>query len=651
MAGDVATALQVTIGVLVAVLLLPYLLLRRDQGLSPFAALWRTLALGAAAWTALGFLLAAASSVELATIGLIFAFAVGLAAYMRRRRGSLALQTQRRTQQTAKLLDALDPEGEHSFLSLATDAMRQLGAWLGRALRSFVQADVLLTCLAVAVIAARQFAPLLAQAAPGTPEGYVQLLATKDVALNLGLYQSGVYPIAVPVLAALIATTFFFDPLNVLRFLGPLVALLLPLAGGFLAMEIADSGWAVFATVALIGFSVFPAIGPGSVTTWHPLALHFAAMFILAELAFSLRALRRESPTDASLAGVAGFVAVMAQPLAWPYAIGSAILLCVPWLRGHRMALRLIGRILLGSLIGLVPVAIGLVGHHAINALLMAPQALPSQAVPIWLSGWSGLALLLLAGAIAAVAALMRWQSLGDDAPLYLGIGLLLACLGVAGALPLQGVWRTPLVLGDYLGLLAVPLVVGYAFSLVANRLAYPSAAQGLAALAIAACLAVGVLPPQSLARYEVPGSEQVLQQISGSFEAYQWTVISPTEQYSELLGKGWHVELTQFLAKLPLSVARDARLKPYAWPHLAILTSDTFLYVPRVTADGVRPTAADLKLPVPQSLLAAENVGPAGAVLDAHAYAWAMAYHHAHPATSSIYYRNPELLVLWIRQ
>ncbi len=647
----VGAALQVLVGLAVAFGVLPYVLLRRDPALSPFVRFWRALVLGSGAWLAGGFLLAAAASIELATVGLLVAFAIGLAAYLRSRQGSLAKQKAARDEQAAKMLDAMDPESQHSLASLALDAARQILPWLRHALTKLAKAENLLAFLVLALIALRQFPPLLAQSAPGTPEGYVQLLAAKTLALNMGLYSQGVFPVGVPLIAALMSTSFFLDPLNILRFLGPAVAVLLPLAAGLLALEVADSPWAVFTAAALTGLTVLPALGIGTVTVWHPLALHLGTLYLLVELAFCLRALQRSSPSAVPIAAVAGFAAVMSQPYLWPFAAGLPILLGLPWLRSRQIAARAMLAAFAGSTVALLPVAIGLLGHHPPAAILMAAPALPGAPPPEWLSGPGGVALLLAVGLVLSAVSLWRWRTLRDDAPLYLGIGLVLLAFGGACLLPLPGTLGSVLSLGDLPGLVALPLLSGIALSLVANRSQYPAAAQGLALLLAAGGIVAGFAPAQPLTRYEVPGSEAVLQKISGFLEAYQWTVISPTEQYSELLGKGWHVELVDFLAKVPLAVARKASLRPAAWPGLPILTSDTFLYVPLVTSDGIRPTTADRAAPLPTSLSAAENLGPAGAVLDAHAYAWAMAYHKAHPSSSSFYYRSPGLLVLWIRQ
>ena len=647
----VGTALQVAVGLALAFGVLPYVLVRRDPALSPLVRFWRAMVLGSGAWLAGGFVLAAASSIELATVALLVAFAIALATYLRSHQGNLAKQKAARDEQTAKMLDAMDPDSQHSLASLALDATRHILPWLRHSLAQLTKAENLLAFLALALIALRQFPPLLAQSAPASPDGYVQLLAAKTLALNMGLYSQGVFPVGAPLIAALTATSFFFDVLNVLRFLGPLVAVLLPFAAGLLALEVADSPLAIFTATTLTGLTVLPALGIGAVTVWYPLSLHLGALYLLVELAFALRALQRSEPSAVPIAAVAGFAAVMSQPYLWPFAAGLPLLLGVPWLRRRRIAARVLAAAIAGSTLALLPVAIGLLGHHPPAAILMAAPALPGAPPPPWLSGYSGVTLLLVLGAVISAGSLWRWRPLRDDAPLYLGIGLVLLGLGAACLAPLSAGLSAALTLGDLPGLVAVPLLTGVALALVANRDRYPSAAQGLAVLLTAAGIATGFAPAQLLARYEVPGSEAVLQKISGFLQAYQWTVISPTEQYSELLGKGWHVELVQFLAKVPIAVARDSRLRPATWPGLPIGTTDTFLYVPLSTADGIRPTVADRAAPLPTSLGAAENQGPAGAVLDAHAYAWAMAYHKAHPSSSSFYYRSADLLVLWIRQ
>jgi len=648
--GSLGVMAQVSIGLLVAFLVLPFLLLRQDRRESPLLRALRAVVLALAAVFAVGFLLAVTSSVELATMGLVLGFTLVAAGWARRRQGDLERQRAARAQQTAKVLDAMDPGSEHSFATLALDALRHLWPWVVRTARRLGRAENFLSLVALGVIAWQQVPGLLGQAAPGTPDGYVQLLASKTIALNMGVYQTGTYPIGVPLVAALVATGFFFDPLNVLRFLGPLLALALPLAGALLALEIADSGWAAFTALALGGLSALPAIGQGTLEAWNPLSLHLAALMLLSGAAFTVRALRRDTARDGLWAGAAFFAATVAQPLAWPYAALLSLALGLPWL-GRRPALRQAAFGLLGASLGLLPVAIGLLGGHAVSQSLLAPPPLPTAATPGWLAGGAGGALLLAAGLALTLPSIGRWRRLSDDAPLYLGLGLTVLALGALSLAPPGAPWGVTLTQGDFAGLIGLPILVGFTFSLVANRLQYPAAAQGLAMLLAVGGIASGAATAQPLARYEVQGSESTLQNITEAYQAYQWTVVSPTEQYSELLGKGWHVELTTFLAQLPQTVAADGRLAPAQWPRLPILSPDVFLFAPRVTADGLRPQPGDLGRPVPASLSAAENMGRDGAVLDAHAYAWAMAFLKAHPRSASVYFENPDLLVLHIHQ
>ncbi len=648
MSGAAGAALQVTIGLATALALLPYILLPRLPQGPPLTALWRLLTAGAAIWLALGLLLALLSSIELATIGLALTLMIVAARYLHRRRLSQPQLQAARDERTASALDAMDPDTEHSFLSLTRDALARWARALRLAGLRLRRPENLVVLVVLVIVVWREFPAALGQVVPATPDGYEQLLAAKQIALNMGIYTTGAYPLGVPILAALLSTSFFFDPLNVLRFLGPLLALLQPLAAAALAAEIAESTWAAAVALTLVALTALPALGGGSLDAWYPLSAHAALVFLLAQGAFLVRSLRRGIPQDAWLACTAGFVAVLFEPLAWPYAALLAVGLGLPWIGRRRAGVRAALLALLGATVGFAPFAAALLTGHAPAATLLSSPAVSSSAVPGWLTGTGGLVVLAGSGLLMLLTALRAWRY--DDGPLFLGFGICMVAFAAEALLPIPPPLSVTLGVGGYVGFLAVPVLVGWLFSFAANQPQESRAAQGLAILLGAGALASGLMPVQATTRYEVPGSGVVTGRIETAYEAYQWTAISPTEQYSELLGKGWHVELRSFLRTVPLADAKNPRMLPRNWP-LQILSPDTFLYVPRITTDGLRPARADLAKSVPDSLAAAENLGPDGRVADAHAYAWAMAFLSAHPQSASVFFRGPDLLVLRIHQ
>ncbi len=652
-AGAVLPFAQVTLGLLIWFVAIPLWQWPR-KGLPVLDKVLYAFTTGVALWLGLGYLLAASASVELATLVLLLAVLVAVRSYLRWRRntqaGRNAAERQRRTERTAQLLDAMDPESPHSFAAiLGQDRRRALEA-LRTFLPRYLRPYNVLSAAAVLVILVQGIASVSHQYAPAPPDGLTQLLAAKTLALNMGIYSMGTYPLGLPLITAILSTVFFSDSLQILRFFGPWISVLLPLAAALCAGAIADSGWAGFSALALTGLTYWPALGIGTGDVWVPLTAHLATAFVVLALAFSLRFLRRHEVLDAWAAGAAVFAAVLSQPLVAPLTILLPFLLSLPSLRRFTRSWLLPATTAAASLIGLVPLLAGVATGHPWLQPLIEPLSGAAPQVPTWLTGPFAVGLLGAAGIAAGLTALRASDQPSSDAPLFGGIALVLLALAPDALLPLPALWNSLLQFGDVIGYIALPLLIGWLVALVEAHSAYPRAAAGLALLIVFGSLVGAARPGQSLQPDALPGAAEAVTRIADSFQAYAWTVVSPVDQYSEVLGKGWHVELVTFLRKVPITEARTPAFRLDSWSPLRIETPDTFLFVPLRAESGLRPDPQDAGLPLPATGSAAYT-GQAGLIVDAHAAAWAQAFLQSHPGTAHVYLRTRDLLVLWIHQ
>jgi hypothetical protein len=623
-------------------------------GAPPLERVLYALVTSAGLWLGLGYLLALVSSIELATLMLLLAVVVAMRTYVRTRRDAHGQkaeeQRQRRAERTAQLLDAMDPGARHSLAAIVRQEVQSLLATLRTALVRAARPYNVLSVAAILAILSQSIASVSHQYAPATPDGLTQLLAEKTLALNMGIYSLGTYPVGLPLIVAVVSTVFFSDPLQILRFIGPWISILLPLSAALCAGAMADSGWAGFSALVLTGLTFWPAIGFGSGNVWLPLSTHLATAFVVLSLAFSVRFLRRQENLDIWAAASAAFAAAITQPLVAPLTILLPLLLTLPSITHTPRTWALPAMTAAASLVGLLPLLAGVATGHPLVQTLIVPLAGPGGQVPAGLSG--PFAEAGLGGAAIAIG----WTALririhpSGDASLFGGVALVIAGLVLATVLPLPVLWRDVLQFGDVVGSLAVPLMLGWGFSLVEEHSGYPRAAAGLTLVLVAGSIIGAARPGQSLPLDATPGAAQAVTRIADNFPAYAWTAVSPVDQYSVVLGKGWHVELVTFLRKVPLAEARDSAFRLDRWRPLRIETPDTFLFVPLREQSGERPTAQDLLHPLPPENSLAYT-GRAGLIVDAHAAAWAKAFLQSHPREAHVYWRTQDLLVLWIHQ
>lgn len=652
-AAVVLSFAQVTLGLLIWFVAVPLWQWPR-RGRSTLEKIFYSFTISVCVWLGLGYLLAMTSSVELATLLLLLAGLIAAHSYRSWRKdlrgGRQQERRERRTERTARLLDAMDPDSQHSFVAVVRqDAHSALAA--GKlALKRYLQPYNVLSAVAVAAILAQGIASVGGQYAPATPDGFTELLAAKTLTLNMGAYSLGTYPMGLPLMTAILSTVFFSDPMQILRFFGPWTALLVPLAAALCALAVADSGWASLAALVLTGLTFAPALGGGTGDVWVPLTLHLAAAFILLSVAFSVRFLRRQEMPDAWAAAAAAFASVLCQPLVAPLTILLPLLLMLPSARRINRPWLVPALVSTASLFGLVPVLAGVAAGHPWLSALLIPLAATVAQVPAWLTGPSAIAFLGAAGLLSGLSALRMRSLPASDAGLFGGIALILLVLAVIAALPLPAPFSAVVHLGNVVGYVALPLLLGWIFALVADRSPYPRAAAGLAGLILVGTLAGAARPGQVLLADQLPGAAQVVTRIAGTFPAYSWTVVSPVQQYSEVLGKGWHVELITFLHKVPLADAGDAAFRLDLWTPLRIETPDIFMFVPLQDEGGARPRPSDAHLPLPATSSSA-YAGRAGLIVDAHAAEWARLFLQSHPHAARVFFRNRDLLVIWIHQ
>ena len=299
---------------------------------------------------------------------------------------------------------------------------------------------------------------------------------------------------------------------------------------------------------------------------------------------------------------------------AWksPVVASIAVIAAVAGLRGAWFALHHVRLQRLESYtraISLHSLMRGETWNHDPSVALLAPLA--------WLSGLAPDQIIRLSGSLVCAALVLAvaftgWRRLGNvqaalTAP-ALFAGLLMAfdliqsepsgaelsavfvilAVGLAG--PDWGAAALSLVTAAllHLGLSPVLLLAAVALtsaSVLASLLRRaPSAAPLVPALAaLAVLLAAIAIPPRgSVPEHQYEAAARVAHRIAGEFRTNDWIVVSPGLEVAQTYGRGWHLELADFVnAHSETQMANPAFRLPYSAQHLFVFVEKRVLDQP----------------------------------------------------------------------
>jgi hypothetical protein len=674
----------VTAGLAVLLVAVPALALPRRPGQAALDRFWELLTCGVLLWIAVVYALESVRDFEPLTVAAAGALGVIAARAVGRRRGrphpprpaeaergggaqgaagAPASPAPEPVPLGGLLLEAMDPGLLRRCRAALRAGLGRAGAALrGAAARLGDPAAAIGVLALLAAYALRLRGPLL-QAAPGTSDTYVHLLWT-NLLLHSQLFPQGAYPMGMHAVAAVTSAVCFEDPLTVLRFLGPLDGLLLVLGVYALAGELSGSRLGAAVAALVFGLGTASPLPEAAFRQINPLPQEFAAVFVPVALLYAVRYLRTGDRAALALCGAAFTAGGLIHPYAPAFA--GLVVACLAGAAavlpgaGRRRAAPLLGAAAAGTALGLVPLAAahlaGIPFYASSAAYVVSPSggAAPARAgLPSLIRGNPYLEAGLLFAAGAVAAALGGRRDPGRR-PLLLGFGAAVAAMYALLAAALAQAPLVPAVprTSEFLSIVLVPAAAGLLFG---GPLADPSR-RGAAALLAAALVVPGVAlwPPRfpQPDRFEPEGAARTFLRIRDAFTVRQWTIVSPVEQYSEAVGRGWHVELNDFVRRFSVGEAADPGfLLENAGPG-AIQTPDVFIYVETTPLGSDLPlSAADLALPLPTAPGPAVYQGQGRAAIEARAYAWCLAYMRSHPADTQVYYRDAGFEVFHIHQ
>lgn len=527
--------------------------------------------------------------------------------------------------------------------------MRQVGAvWRSRVRRGLQSLRaryglIGLTLIVIAFLWAIGFGswPMLRQAAPGTPNGYVNLLRIASLTSNTGVYPAGVAPTGISAFGAALTTVFFLPPLDVLRFLYPLADVLTVAAVGALAQSVTQSGRTSALAMFLTSVSSLAHLG-FPINFESPLAMHWALILVLFSWAHTVEWFRQPDRLRGGLVVLALLgTSLMSPPEALVAIVGIGAFAYSR--RRDSGGWRLFMAGLAAVIAGLIPLAVGLATGHPLAPDGWLVVSFPALS-PIWRAP-SNQSFWVIWTALAVVA--LSWR---QRTPVTRSLGWTLAGLAVlAGLLANIASVAAMILWSDILGLLVLILALDLVMSWAKKWLDGPWTPR-LAYMGLAVLGAIFPSGTVTLRQYEPPLAAQTTLRIENNFPPYQWTIVSPVQQYSEVLARGWHEELSSFVSTYSLSEAQNPHYELKNDTRYPIVTPDVFIFVePHLFPSGQPLSRRDLRFSVGSGAL--RYTGNSLKAIESRAFYWVLAYHRTHPRTSEFYVRSRNLMVLWIRQ
>jgi hypothetical protein len=254
----------------------------------------------------------------------------------------------------------------------------------------------------------------------------------------------------------------------------------------------------------------------------------------------------------------------------------------------------------------------------------------------------------------AALVAMAPLEGLGGPvrgelgaAYLLLGCGLwrhskadalLAAAMGIAMGLPGIGLVQA---LFPYLACVGMGVSAAYLLR-QRDSLAKAWTAVGLAVAVLTICAGrLSESSPDGPIQYEE--AARIADQLATELPRNSWTLVSPTDELPYIYGRGWHVELADFVASSNLKEARNPSYRiPLPVKDVYFLVETTPLVHAR-GRDGIRPTLAVQTAPTPE---AAYSQALGRASYEFQIAEWLSAYQKGH-SDLDVVYRGENIVVV----
>lgn len=523
--------------------------------------------------------------------------------------------------------------------------------------------------LAAATVIRASYSVLHASYSVADP--YEHLAWIKYLGLNQ-IYHDGIYSYGYHAVLSAMARLSMVDAYWFCRFMGPIGSAFLLLSVYYFAARMTGSRVASLVALAVYGLTSDGRYPSGILRQGAALPQEYALIFALPALHFLYLYFRDGDRRDLWLFTEAVAISTFVHPFTTVYLGIWAAVLAGSALLAKMTTLKKVmvggGAGLSAIIFGFIPFALGMLqGHGFFQATIkfigesFAGDRVGGPTGPWyqrWLLGNPYLdGIIPLAVACFILLLILRQRAKVVEAATVIGGTVVLYLLYRAQDLGLPQ-FTHPSRTGVFL---APMLAVLYALTVhllpsAGAHLGRPTARAWQRGLTIGLTLAVCVMLVSqwqpvytALDTMEYDAAAENYLRIKRELPTLDWTIIGPAEQYQQVLGVGWHVDLLRFVQQYSPEQASDPAFQ------LPIPTHHLFVYAekrPLLLGRQVSPTDAELELepegpdPFAQYYRNAEQ----RAILQAKIIRWIELFRQSHSGVS-IYYEDENLRIYHIQQ
>jgi len=502
----------------------------------------------------------------------------------------------------------------------------------------------------------------------GASDAYVHIKWSKFLMKNI-LYVDGVYSYGFEAIIAGTARFFLIDIYEIVRFIGPIASMLVILSIGYAVVKL---GYNLYA--AWIAMFVYAVSSYLPADTWRQISalpLEYSVIFFLPGIVFFLLYCKGGKKYHLLLAAECLFLTVMIHPFA-ALCHGVAYLvvglLHVGKLITDKRIRLVIGYLGIAGSAGVVPIllplAFGLKLHgpsagyvsSTVGSKVESDQVGFWESAAGWLSPLDGAVIALVAISLLAIA--IRYGLKRDQLtvppvslPTVCVLGALFFIMYRAGdiglpmLLPKDRLGIIVALLGAF-GLGVLVLAAWRVFETGFRRLYLSSTV----VLTISASIVIAgyVVEPPKGDRFQYDEAVKAFISIKENFDAVDWTIVSPIEEYPLVEAFGYHTNLWEFVQ----------RNSPESTDPMGFPTSNVFFFVETLPLypDGKTPiTPMDARKPFPGppegDISAFYYKNENRITLEAKLMNWVTWYMNEYPDRMMLYMDTPHFKVYHLKQ
>ena len=470
----------------------------------------------------------------------------------------------------ARVLDSIEVNdgGFNMVKNKLKSWFHNLGVMIGTGFKRFIKNPIgaILVVAVFAFGAYVRFSHSVEHAYYGASDPYVHLAWSKYLGSNI-FYYDGVYPLGYNSLISALSKISFIDPYLIVRYIGAIGGCMIIFSVFYIMRKSVKN----VVIPALFAIAVYVLGTELPINTWRQMSAlpqEYAMMFILPGIYFLQMYFEKKENKFVYLAAEVLALTLLIHTYAAVILTAGYILICLMNLRTFlriRIFAKFAGIMIAAGVIGLLPIGIGLLSgikFHQMSIDFISqgggiPENVSFMNIFSYVEKDPAFLALLISIAVLTVVSIIGLFYKKEENKTRSQLGLAFAL--ITSVLYVQfraDVMQIPALMeksrtGTFLGLCAV-VVLGLLIGSI-GMLPFKKFFNNVLKLAACAVLAVFLfnianfsMPIGTKTEYDETANAYI--QIRSDYPTLNWTIVSTVEQYSEVMGYGWHYQMWEFI-------------------------------------------------------------------------------------------------------